>query len=42
MKARLVGRRETWKVDRKASTERAMKGTEVECRQSLSIFQRGD
>jgi hypothetical protein len=42
MKARLVGRRETWKVDRKASRERAIKGTEAECRQSLSIIQRAD
>ena len=42
MKARLVIRRETWKVDNKASRERGMKGAEAECRQSLSIIQRAD
>ena len=42
MKARSVGRMDTWKVDRKASKEREMKGTEAEFRQSLSIMQRSD
>jgi hypothetical protein len=42
MKARLVGRRETWKVDKKASKVMAMKGTDAECRQTLSIIRRAD